>query len=75
MNRHIQVAFKRVFDIISLTVLTLLSPLMALITLVICLAMGHPISFRQPHLGYRGRPFTLHTVSASSANSVSISSR
>ena len=36
MNRRIQLALKRAFDIIiSLTVLTLLSPLMALIALAI----------------------------------------
>jgi len=61
MNRRIALALKRAFDIvISLTALTLLSPLMALIALAIRLTMGSPVFFRQPRLGYQGRPFVLN---------------
>jgi lipopolysaccharide/colanic/teichoic acid biosynthesis glycosyltransferase len=52
---------KRAFDIvISLTALTLLFPLMALIALAIWVTMGRPILFRQPRIGYRGRVFTIY---------------
>jgi lipopolysaccharide/colanic/teichoic acid biosynthesis glycosyltransferase len=61
MSRRIQLALKRAFDIVvSLTALTLLSPLMALIALAIRLSMGTPVLFRQPRLGYQGRPFVLY---------------
>jgi lipopolysaccharide/colanic/teichoic acid biosynthesis glycosyltransferase len=60
-NRGIALALKRAFDIVvSLTALTLLSPLMALIALAIRLSMGTPVLFRQPRLGYQGRPFVLY---------------
>jgi lipopolysaccharide/colanic/teichoic acid biosynthesis glycosyltransferase len=61
MNRRMGLALKRAFDIIvSLTALTLLCPLMALIALAIRLSMGTPVLFRQPRLGYQGRPFVLY---------------
>jgi sugar transferase EpsL len=61
MSRCIQLAIKRAFDItVSLTGLILLSPLMALIALAIHLSMGTPVLFRQPRLGYQGRPFVLY---------------
>ena len=61
MRRRIQLAVKRAFDIIvSLTALTLSSPLMALIALAIWVSMGRPILFRQPRIGYRGRVFTIY---------------
>ncbi len=61
MARRIALALKRTFDIVvSLTALTLLSPLMALIALAIRLTMGSPVFFRQPRLGYQGRPFVLY---------------
>jgi len=60
-NRGIALALKRAFDIIvSLTALTLSSPLMALIALAIWVTMGRPILFRQPRIGYRGRVFTIY---------------
>jgi len=61
MSRRIQLIFKRVFDIVaSLAALALLSPLMALIAAVVRLAMGSPVFFLQPRLGYQGRPFVLY---------------
>ncbi|MEM4721643.1 MAG: sugar transferase [Candidatus Methanomethylicaceae archaeon] len=61
MKPRIQLALKRVFDIFfSFIVLTLLSPFMALIALVIWLTMGRPVLFRQPRLGYQGRPFVIY---------------
>ena len=60
MKRQIQQALKRVFDIIvSLVLLTLFSPLMAIIALAIRLTMGPPILFRQTRSGYREQPFTI----------------
>jgi sugar transferase EpsL len=51
---------KRLFDIlVSALVLLLLSPLLALLALLICLKLGSPILFRQQRPGLNGRPFTL----------------
>ncbi len=56
-----QIALKRFFDIIiAASLLFLLAPLMALITLLIRLTMGPPVFFRQPRLGYQGRPFVIY---------------
>jgi len=61
MNRHIQLTFKRAFDItVSALLLLLFSPLFLLISFLIRLTMGRPILFRQPRLGYQGRPFVLY---------------
>lgn len=61
MNQRIALALKRAFDIIASSVaLVLLSPLMALIALAIRLTMGRPLLFRQPRLGYQGRPFVIY---------------
>lgn len=55
-----QFAVKRAFDIVTSSVaLTLLSPLIGLIALVIRLTVGSSVFFRQPRLGYQGRPFTI----------------
>jgi len=52
---------KRLFDVImSLLLISLFSPLMALIALAIWITMGRPILFRQPRIGYRGRVFTIY---------------
>jgi lipopolysaccharide/colanic/teichoic acid biosynthesis glycosyltransferase len=52
-------AIKRGLDIVgSATALFLLSPLMALISLLVKLSSKGPILFRQPRVGYRGRIFT-----------------
>ncbi|HIC94313.1 MAG TPA: sugar transferase, partial [Anaerolineae bacterium] len=59
MNRRIQLALKRAFDMVaSAFLLFLFSPLFVLISLAIRLTMGPPVFFGQPRLGYRGRPFT-----------------
>jgi lipopolysaccharide/colanic/teichoic acid biosynthesis glycosyltransferase len=44
----------------SLLLISLFSPLMALIALAIWITMGRPILFRQPRIGYRGRVFTIY---------------
>ena len=55
-----QLALKRAFDIVvSCAVLTLLSPLAGLIAIAIKLDSHGPVFFRQPRLGYQGRPFTI----------------
>ena len=60
MNRRIQLALKRAFDIVvSFAVLTLLSSLIGLISLAIQLTTGSPVLFRQARPGYKGKPFTL----------------
>lgn len=52
---------KRVVDVVlSALVLVILSPLMFIIALVIRLALGRPVLFRQQRPGLHGRPFTLY---------------
>jgi lipopolysaccharide/colanic/teichoic acid biosynthesis glycosyltransferase len=60
MNRGIALALKRAFDIvISLMALILLLPLMAIIALAVRCTIGASVFFRQPRLGYQGRPYTI----------------
>jgi lipopolysaccharide/colanic/teichoic acid biosynthesis glycosyltransferase len=60
MSRRIQMAIKRAFDIVvSSTILIILSPLIALITLAIRLTMGLPVLFHQTRPGYKEQPFTI----------------
>ncbi len=60
-GRKIQMAIKRLFDIVfSAFLLLVFSPLLLLISLLIWLTMGRPILFRQPRIGYRGRVFTIY---------------
>lgn len=61
MNRRMQLAFKRIFDIaFSTFFLVAFSPLYLVIALLIWLTMGRPILFRQPRLSYQGRAFVLY---------------
>ncbi len=54
-------AWKRTMDIaVSLVVLTLLSPILALAALVIKITSAGPVIFRQERVGYLGRPFVLY---------------
>jgi lipopolysaccharide/colanic/teichoic acid biosynthesis glycosyltransferase len=58
MNRRTQLAFRRAFDIVvSFTMLTLLSPLMALIALAIKLDDGGPVFYIQERVGKDGEIF------------------
>ena len=58
MSRRIGLALKRAFDIVvSLTVLTLLSPLMALIALAIKLDDGGPAFYVQERAGKGSETF------------------
>jgi sugar transferase EpsL len=60
-GQRIQLCIKRVFDVVgSLLLILLFAPLMLLIALAIRLIMGTPVFFRQPRLGYQGRPFILY---------------
>ena len=60
MKRQTQQALKRILDIVvSLVLLTLFSPFIAIIALAIRLTMGPPILFRQTRSGYREQPFTI----------------
>ena len=52
---------KRTFDILASSLLLLLTlPLIGLVAILVCAAMGRPILFRQQRPGYRGKPFTLY---------------
>jgi len=58
MKRRIAVAFKRAFDIVvSFTVLTLLSPLIAFIVLAIKLDDGGPVLYVQDRVGKDSKTF------------------
>ena len=60
MTRRTALAFTRAVDIIvSSSMLIMLSPLMALIALVIRLTLGSPVLFRQTRPGHQGRPFAI----------------
>lgn len=51
---------KRLLDIlVSMTVLVLLSPLIALVAIAVRLNIGSPILFRQTRPGYLGEPFEI----------------
>ncbi len=56
-----KVVVKRIFDIVfSLAALIAISPLLALIALLIKIDDGGPVFFRQQRVGRYGRPFTIH---------------
>ena len=50
----------RIFDVsISILILIILLPIMALISLLILLIDGRPIIYKQLRVGYMGRQFTI----------------
>ncbi len=52
---------KRLFDVfIAALGLVLLSPLLAILSLLVWVFQGRPILFRQVRPGYKGRPFTVY---------------
>ncbi len=52
---------KRLFDLlIAIAGLMLLSPVLLLIALLVLIAHGQPILFRQQRPGYKGRPFWIY---------------
>ncbi len=52
---------KRMFDVIfSITVFTVLFPIMVLIGVIILLTDGYPAIFSQKRVGYRGKEFTMY---------------
>lgn len=56
-----QMAIKRLFDIaVSALLLFAFSPLFFIILFLVRFTMGPPVFFRQPRLGYRGRPFVIY---------------
>jgi exopolysaccharide biosynthesis polyprenyl glycosylphosphotransferase len=58
---ELQLGVKRLVDVaLSLTLLTLLSPLMLLIAIVVRATSNGPVIFRQERVGKGGRRFTLH---------------
>jgi sugar transferase EpsL len=62
MNRSaVQLAWKRTLDVIvSAGLLCLLAPLLAGVALVVRLALGRPVLFRQVRPGRYGRPFVFY---------------
>jgi lipopolysaccharide/colanic/teichoic acid biosynthesis glycosyltransferase len=53
-------ACKRAFDVVGAsTALVLLSPLLAVVALLVRIRMGAPVLFRQPRPGRDGRPFVM----------------
>jgi len=60
LQRTVNDAVKRVVDVLGATVgLILLSPVMAVISIVLLRSQGRPILFRQERPGLHGKPFTL----------------
>jgi exopolysaccharide production protein ExoY len=56
-----RVVLKRAFDIgISLLVLTLSAPMLAMVMIAIRLDSGGPVLFRQKRIGHLGRPFRMY---------------
>ena len=54
---------KRLLDLsLTILVLTLFSPLFALIALLVCLTLGSPVLVRQKRPGLHGQPFTLFKI-------------
>jgi len=59
-TRKLQLALKRAIDVVGAVVgLVLLSPVLAIAAVAVYLTDGSPILFRQPRVGFRGRPFTI----------------
>jgi undecaprenyl phosphate N,N'-diacetylbacillosamine 1-phosphate transferase len=52
---------KRVFDIIfSLFLIIILSPMLLIISIIVCVSMGYPILFKQQRIGKNEIPFNLY---------------
>ena len=52
---------KRLIDIlVSLPLLVLLAPVMAMVAIAVWLDVGAPVLFRQERPGFKGRPFTIY---------------
>src|SRR5438874_13610805 len=53
---------KRLLDVaLTLPIMVLLSPALALIALLVRLNLGSPVLFRQQRPGLYGKPFSIHT--------------
>lgn len=56
----LQLLIKRIFDVVvSLTVLTILFPLMLLLGFLVCLELGRPVFFAHDTPGLYGKPFKM----------------
>jgi sugar transferase EpsL len=52
---------KRLFDLaITIPVLIILSPVLALVALLVCIKLGPSVFFRQQRPGLHGKPFTIY---------------
>lgn len=57
-SKPIQRALKRLFDVaLALAVLTIFSPVVAIVACIIRIQLGSPVLFRQRRPGIRGEPF------------------
>jgi sugar transferase EpsL len=59
-SRFYRAAGKRIFDLlVSIPLLVVLSPVLAITALLVRLRLGRPVLFRQRRPGWHGTPFTL----------------
>lgn len=59
-TRKLQLALKRAIDVVGAAAgLVLLSPILVITAVAVYLTDGSPVLFRQPRVGFRGRPFTI----------------
>ncbi|RLD03007.1 MAG: sugar transferase [Chloroflexota bacterium] len=57
----VKLCIKRAFDIVaSFLALVFFSPIIIIISILIYIKHGKPIFFRQPRLGYKGKPFIIY---------------
>jgi sugar transferase EpsL len=60
-SRRVPLALKRGLDVIgAIAGIVLLLPVLAWVALVVLVAQGHPILFRQQRPGLHGKPFTIY---------------
>jgi exopolysaccharide biosynthesis polyprenyl glycosylphosphotransferase len=68
-DASLDLMLKRAIDVIvSLVLLTVLSPLLLLIALIILVTMGQPIIFKQLRNGLYGRPFVMYKFRTMASN-------
>ncbi len=59
--RTVQLAIKRLFDIaVSLTLLSILSPILIIVALLVAVSSHGPIVFRQTRIGKNNKPFSIY---------------
>jgi len=57
----LKLIIKRLIDIfVSLFLLIILSPFLVIISLIVFVAMGPPVIYKQTRAGFKGKPFTIY---------------